>query len=406
LTASGSAVWRLPAYGSRSFDLLPATIERLFTGRAGGLDIGSGPFDARYDHVVLIYFDAFGWRFAEQHGDHALLRNAAAVERLTSQFPSTTTAHTPTIHSGLPVGEHGLYEWHVLEPSLNRLVTPLLFCFAGDDVVDGLTAQELPPDSMFPRTFFYERLAAEGIGVYVAQPAAFADSTASRSMLRGSTVHPFATTDEALSTVGASLAREERAYGFVYLPDVDTLMHDVGPHGDGVAALFESTLSAIDEAVRGTVFPPGTLVLVTADHGMAAVSPEGTSYVNVLWPEIGDHLAIGADGKPLAPAGSGRDLFLHVRPGEQEQVVATLAGILEGVAEVHRVDRLLEQGLFGPAPSAALRARLADVVCLPYVDEAVYWLEPGRFEQPFFGQHGGLTPQEMDIPLVASVAGS
>jgi Type I phosphodiesterase / nucleotide pyrophosphatase len=399
-------VWRLPAYGSRSFDLLPATVERLFTGRVGGLDIATAPLDDRYDHVVLIYFDAFGWRFVEQHGDHPLLRDAVAVERLTSQFPSTTTAHTPTIHSGLPVAEHGLYEWHVLEPSLNRLVTPLLFCFAGDAAMDGLTAEGVAPDSMFPRASFYERLAQSGIAAHVAQPAAFAGSASSRCMLRGSTVHPFVTTTEALAAVGASLSAEERAYGFVYLPEVDSLMHHVGPDGEGVAALFESTLSAIGEAVRGNVFPAGTLVLVTADHGMAAVSPERTSYVNVVWPGIAEFLALGADGKPLAPAGSCRDLFLHVRPGEVEQVVGTLAASLDGIAEVHPVEQLVEQGLFGPAPSAALRARLADVVCLPYAGEAVYWLEAGRFEQRFNGQHGGLTPEEMDIPLVASVTDS
>jgi len=228
-------VWRLPAYGSRSFDLLPATVERLFTGRAGGLDIDTAPLDDRYDHVVLIYFDAFGWRFVEQHGDHPLLRDAVAVERLTSQFPSTTTVHTPTIHSGLPVAEHGLYEWHVLEPSLNRLVTPLLFCFAGDDAMDGLTAEGVPPDSMFPRASFYERLARDGIPAHVAQPAAFAGSVSSRCMLRGSTVHPFVTTTEALAAVGASLSAEERAYGFVYLPEVDSLMHHAGPDGKELA---------------------------------------------------------------------------------------------------------------------------------------------------------------------------
>jgi hypothetical protein len=67
--------------------------------------------------------------------------------------------------------------------------------------------------------------------------------------------------------------------------------------------------------------------------------------------------------------------------------------------------RSFEEGLFGATPSDALRTRLADVVCLPYLGEAVYWLEPGRFEQRFNGQHGGLTPEEMDIPLVAHVTG-
>jgi len=60
-------------------------------------------------------------------------------------------------------------------------------------------------------------------------------------------------------------------------------------------------------------------------------------------------------------------------------------------------------GAFGPAPTDALLSRLGDVVCLPFPGEAVYWLEPGRFEQHFLGQHGGLSPDELEIPLVARV---
>jgi hypothetical protein len=397
------AAWRLPAYGSRSFDLLPATIERLFTGDGGGLVLDTPVLDRRYDHVVLVYLDAFGWLFAERHGGHPLLRDADAVERLTSQFPSTTTVHTPTIHSGLSVAEHGLYEWHVYEPSLDRIITPLLFCFAGDDTRDSLLGEGFRPEAVFPAASLYERLAGHGVAAHVAHPADIAYTAASTCMLRGAVVHPFAAPADAMAALGAALTGEERAYGFAYLPEVDSLMHTVGPEGDGVASLFEATLTAIDTAVRDAAFPPDSLVLVTADHGMSPVSPQRTAYVNVVWPQIGDHLALGADGRPLAPAGSCRDLFLHVRPGEVEHVVGTLAALLEDVAEVHPVERLVERGVFGAEPSAALRSRLADVVCLPYPGEAVYWLEPGRFEQRFLGQHGGLTAAEMDIPLVAVV---
>ena len=38
---------------------------------------------------------------------------------------------------------------------------------------------------------------------------------------------------------------------------------------------------------------------------------------------------------------------------------------------------------------------------LPYEGEAAYWLDPPRFEQRFRGQHGGLTANEMEIPLVS-----
>ena len=56
-------------------------------------------------------------------------------------------------------------------------------------------------------------------------------------------------------------------------------------------------------------------VLLTSDHGMTPVDPVTTVYVNELWPELPALLGTGADGKPLAPAGSCRDLFLHVRHG-------------------------------------------------------------------------------------------
>src|SRR5262249_26068495 len=133
-----SGATRLP----RRFDELPGLIEAKL---------------AEHPRVALIYFDAFGWRFLERHADHPLFQ-VADVERWSSCFPSTTTVHTTTIHSGLSLGEHGLYEWHVLEPRLNRLVTPLWLCFAGDErpgtLLDvGLTAHDLFPAQTIYRPF-------------------------------------------------------------------------------------------------------------------------------------------------------------------------------------------------------------------------------------------------------------
>ena len=114
---------------------------------------------------------------------------------------------------------------------------------------------------------------------------------------------------------------------------------------------------------------------------------------------------MGADGKPLAPAGSCRDLFLHIRPERLDEVGARLTELLAPVAEVRKVAQLLDEGLFGPNVTDALTSRLANLVVLPAPGEAAYWLELGRFEQHFLGQHGGLTANEMGIPLVGWIAG-
>jgi hypothetical protein len=40
------------------------------------------------------------------------------------------------------------------------------------------------------------------------------------------------------------------------------------------------------------------------------------------------------------------------------------------------------------------------VVILPYKNETVWWYEEGTFAMHFRGHHGGLGPEEMEIPLI------
>lgn len=374
------------------FDQLPATLEWLLTGETDGEPL----LDERVDRVCLVYVDAFGWRFVERQERHPLLQRARAdgiARRIRSQFPSTTTAHVTTIHTGLPVDEHGLYEWHVYEPSLDRLVTPLLFSFSGDRERDTL-AGAIEPHELYPRGDLHARLQAAGVDVVAAQPAAIASTTANAVLLERARVLPYAAPAEGLAAAAAALAESERGYAFVYLDAVDTFMHLHGSEHPGVDDAFAAQLTAVVE----TAFPPGTLVLLTADHGMTPVEPERTYYVNEVWPELGDHLRRGADGKPLAPAGSCRDLFLHVRDGELDTVREELGARLDGIAEV------VDTRSFFPAPPPALARRLAELVVLPVYGEAVWWHEPGRFDQHLHGQHGGLTPHEVEIPLLGYVA--
>jgi Type I phosphodiesterase / nucleotide pyrophosphatase len=392
---------RLPERGRRCFDQLPATIERLLTGATAGPALEEPLLRERFDRVALVYLDAFGWTFLERQHDHSLVarvRGDGLVTQLTCQFPSTTTAHITTIHSGLPVAEHGLYEWHLLEPTLNRLITPLLFSFSGDSRRETL-AKVLDPAEVYPRESIHIRLAEHGIRSSVAQPQAFAHSSPNRVLLRGAEVLPFASTEHGLAAAASALAATEAAYAQVYLGEVDTLMHIVGPDRPEVDAAFAEALTLIEQAP----FPSGTLVLLTADHGMAPVDPARTVYVNHAWAELAEHLEIGADGKPLAPAGSCRDLFLHVRDGHVAEVCDRLGERLEGIADVVTAEALVIAGAFAE-PSPRLRARLGNVVVLPRYGEAVYWREPGRFIQDLHGQHGGLSPQEMEIPLLAWIA--
>ena len=109
----------------------------------------------------------------------------------------------------------------------------------------------------------------------------------------------------------------------------------------------------------------------------------------------------GAPRGACAPAGAARDYFLYIKDGLSGRGAAFFAERLDGVARVYRTADLLAAGFFGPLPpSDLLLARLGNLVILPYRGQSVWWYEKDRFEQKFYGHHGGLTPQEMQVPLL------
>jgi Type I phosphodiesterase / nucleotide pyrophosphatase len=348
-----------------------------------------------------VLLDAFGWRFFTRHGDHPLLARMQAVTQLTTQFPATTTVHVTTLHTGVGVGEHGLYEWHVYDRGLDAVITPLLFSFAGDSRRDTLVRAGADPEVVLPSMpTFYERLGQAGVASAVFEPAAFAPSTFDGVFARGASLHPVVDLRSGLADVGAMLRAGGPAYAYLYWDEVDAVGHMHGPSSPEFAATAVRCLDALEAGLRA--LPEGTVVLLAADHGQVDVDPATTIFVNEAWPALADLLARGRGDRVLAPAGSARDLFLHCRPGTVDEVVAGLTRVVGERATVHRVEEIVAAGWFGDV-GERLRARLADVCVLPAPGETVWWRERGRFDMGFRGHHGGLSEDEARTQVAALV---
>ena len=390
----------VPRHDGGGFAALPDTVARLLGAGEGGVELDGIPARAR--HVVLVLLDAFGWRFFTRHGDHPLLRRLHAVAPLTTQFPSTTTAHVTTLHTGVALGEHGLYEWNIYEPSLDALITPMLFCYAGDAARDTLLRAGVDPGLLWPSApTFYERLAAAGVASHVFGPATFTPSTVDSVLARGADLHPVADLPSGLATLAATLrAADGPAYAYFYWDEVDAVGHQHGPSSPQFAAAAQRCLDALDAGLRD--LPEETIVLLAADHGQVDVDPATTVYVNEAWPGIVDLLAHDGRGRPLAPAGSARDLFLHCRAEAIDELVDGLERLLGERATVHRVADVVAAGWLGTV-GERLRARLADVCVLPAPGETVWWRERHRFDMRFRGHHGGLSEDEARTQVAALV---
>ena len=160
---------------------------------------------------------------------------------------------------------------------------------------------------------------------------------------------------------------------------------------------IERFLSPVLRSGRGK-----TLFLMTADHGQTETDPATTFYINREIPGFGQFIKTNRKGQLMVPGGSCRDLFLYIKDGYEAEAQEELAKRLKGRAEVYMVRDLIKDHFFGEGePSDRFLDRVSNIVVLPYEGEGVYWYEEGRFDQPFWGHHGGLTRPEMETILLA-----
>jgi hypothetical protein len=197
--------------------------------------------------------------------------------------------------------------------------------------------------------------------------------------------------------------RRGPAYYVFYFDRIDGICHEYGPGASFTHAEMDAFLTILERQFLGKLEGRGkTLVMLTADHGAVEVDPATTRYLNTdpaLAPVV-RWLRTDRAGRTLVPAGSARDAFLYVQDAALDEAHDLLGRALAGRAQVCRVADLIAAGYFGAPVSAEFLARVGNLVLLPFAGEAVWWYEKDKFEQKFYGHHGGLTPQEMEIPLL------
>jgi predicted AlkP superfamily pyrophosphatase or phosphodiesterase len=381
-----------PRYDQGGFAGIPDRIKAAFV-------------SGRYDAVVLFLVDGFGWRFFERFQEAPFLKRFAKhgqIEKLISQFPSTTAAHLTTIHTGWNVGQSGVHEWIYYEPLVDAVIAPLLFSYAGSWERDLLKATRVEPALFYPRGMFYPELKKLGVNSFVFGSREYTPSTYSNVVMNGTELRSFKTFSETLINLGLLLEEQKQpAYIYVYFDKIDTLAHEYGPTAPQTEAEIETFLMLMEHYFERVFKGKRILFLMTADHGQVEVDPGTTIFLNTNPQFTGMERLLKSNrkGQLLVPAGSPRDMFLYIKDDLVDEAQLFLAPRLEGKADVVKTEQLIENGYFGPEVSSRLRQRVGNLVILAYRYESVWWYEKGKFEQRFYGHHGGLTPQEMETVL-------
>ena len=225
--------------------------------------------------------------------------------------------------------------------------------------------------------------------------------------MQGAELRGFKTLPEALVNLGLLIEKQTvPTYAYMYFDKIDSLCHEYGPTAPQTEAEIEAFLLVMEHFfTRIFAGRKRVLFMMTADHGASDTDPQTTIFLNTdpRFAGIERFLKTNRNGDLLVPAGSPRDMFLYVKDELLDEAQAFLASRLNGKAEVAKVSELIAEGYFGPTISDEFRARVGNLVILPYLHESVWWYVKDKFEQNYYGHHGGLTPQEMEIALFTCV---
>ena len=336
--------------------------------------------------LVFLLIDGLGDHFLQRHGGSSTLL-AHRIGRLTSVFPSTTASAVTTTLTGLAPAVHGLTGWFIHDRRFGGVLAPLPMLVRGDGPAEGLLILQ----RLFPYQTLFQRRTRPATVVY---PHYLAGSPFSRRHSRGARVVAYRGLDGMTDAIVAEVQSFGQQGGYVhaYYPVFDALSHAHGCEAPEVIARYkhiDASFARLLEQLHGRHCD----VVVCADHGFIDSPPERQIRLED-YPHAKSLLAT-----PLF--GERRAAFFRVRPGAEEDFRAFADDVLKGKAALVRSDDLRETGLLGPGkPHRRLNERTGSHALLMEPGWTILDRLADETEHTMLGVHGGLSPQEMWIPLI------
>ena len=311
-----------------------------------------------------------------------LASKSFGLQQLTSVFPSTTTAALTSLSTARTPSQHGILGHKQWVDEVGQVCDMLRYCTATPPHVT--FDEELT--SVVPTMF--ELLNAQGVANFNISANAYEGTAFSATLTRGSSCLGYRSISEIPHLIESTMGAAP-SFHFAYWAMVDTLAHIYGAtsgHSSGNPSLLE--LSLIDLVIAELVEVcdrHNRLLLIVADHGQTNLTPERS-------------LALDGDVAALlrhVPGGGRRAAYLTT---DDPQRLAALPQLQQGDIEVVETDRAVDDGWFG-GDCEPFRSRLGQLIVLPTADRQILF-DYGHGLHPFRGAHGGLSADEMLVPLL------
>ena len=334
------------------------------------------------ENVVLLIIDGLGDRYllAQGAAGHLAKHRRAAISAV---FPSTTASAITTSYTGATPLEHGLTGWYTYFGETGCVAAPLPFERRGDKMPLGIA-----PESIFVERSLFDTLATRSI-VVTYRP--IVDSEYNRHHCGRAERRAYDNLDGFVAETEAAVkSGGGRKFIYAYWPEFDKLAHRHGVASTEVRAHFDALDAAFGELLA-RLAGTDTLLVLTADHGFIDSPPEESVE---LPPGLAPLLRF-----PLC--GERRVAFCHVH--EKKSFLEKANEFLGDRADIRPSRELADEGWFGTGRAHPRFAeRIGDVALVMKRRGTVKDWVTGEPRHLHIGNHGGMSEDEMQIPLVVA----
>jgi len=376
----------LPNYKDGSIVNLMSSIEYALGGKSkyGFLKMLT-PDKITNNNILLIQVDALAYNYLKKYGKNMFM-NKYCKGKITSIFPTTSPAAAPCFLTGQTAGEHGMLGHTLYIKELGGMVRALRNKGRG-----GADLKMKPMKSLYDfksvcdrikvssYTFFDEKIVDTELDTILSGKAKRVGIKDAKDMFD--------------KINGILDSDKKRKFMFALWSEHDYLLHDHRSKSNKVLdnlKMFDKLLKEFVSNIKGT----DTMVIVTADHGMIDV-PDN----KMIW--ISDHPKL-KECLRWTMNGQQRYLYCHIKKDKKEEFVSYVKKNLP--CKILSTQEILDMKLFGLfSYHKDIKNRIGDYVLIPRDDYAFYDLSPGEERDSYglnYGDHGGLSSDEMFVPLI------
>jgi hypothetical protein len=339
--------------------------------------------------ILLLVIDGLGYRYLRETAPSGTLTKHLAGS-LTSVFPSTTATAITAFMTGLAPQQHAVTGWSMYFDDIATVGAVLPFRARPND--EPLANHGLRAKTFFDHQAFFDQLPCKS---FIVSPSRIVDSEFSVAHSGTAQRCGYGSLAEFFDTIQFCLrGRDERKFVYAYYPELDSIAHQHGIASRNTVELLDRLDNGIGRLLSSLTGLDVTVV-VTADHGFVD-APQSELI------ELDDHPLLAATlSQPLC--GERRAAYCYVKPDKTDAFVDYVRNELDQHVSLWESQTLIDAGWFGLGePHPKLAPRVGDYTLVMKNRATIKDWMPGERHHSIIGVHGGVSEDEMIVPLVVA----